>query len=89
MILLSIYAATIIFYCLAMFCFMLEVTLLAREKGYEIPSGGNKIKLYIALFKILVVGCIPIFNVILGFLFLFSDEIKNNVVEKFILKNKE
>lgn len=82
MILLSIYTVTIIFYCLTMFCFMLEVTLLAREKGYEIPSGGNKIKLFVALFKILVVGCIPIFNVILGFLFLFSDEVKNKVVEQ-------
>lgn len=86
MILLSIYAVTIIFYCLATFCFLLEVTSMVREKGCEIPSEGNNAKLFVALFKILVIGCIPIFNVILGFLFLYSDEVKNNVVEKYIPK---
>lgn len=86
MILLSIYAATILFYCLAMFCFMLEIALLAKEKGYEIPNEGNKIKVFIALFKILIIGCIPIYNVILGFLLLFSDEVKNNTIEKHIIK---
>lgn len=83
MILLYIYLGTCIFSLIGFVCCTLDCFMWARANGIRTRKESSLLS---ALIRLVILSSLPIINVILGFMLLFSEtlkqEIKRNLKEK-------
>lgn len=81
-----IYIGSVIFFWLTLISFAYEIKNELKSIGIVIPA---KEVIMLDFLKPLIVSLIPILNIILGFMYLFSGDVKKAAVDENVKKYKQ
>lgn len=86
-ILLKLYVGTIVFYLISAFTFFLEMRGY-KKRNHLIGTYSISIRELIAGFiKLGIIGMFPILNILMGFIYLFSKKLREDIISKLKSKN--
>ena len=80
-VLLIIYLITIGYYFLGLILAIASIVSAARREGCKFQK-YTAIEIMVAWIRIIILGLIPIINIIFGSVYLFSNELKDAVLEQ-------
>lgn len=80
-VLLIIYLISIIYYFIGLILLTAIIVYKARKEGLKVKKMGIAEK-FRAWLRLILFAVIPIFNIIIGSIFLFSNDIENSTMDK-------